>query len=182
MTHLTPRGLPLRAAPSHPVAARQPQVLDGPMRQHQHPGHHPQPRGQAAWAARVRWTGAALCLALLAAVWAQPSRAALTLGTTSTEAGRRIVVAQPVEAPASAPALSLVRAVLGPVDLAAGVVTVAGQRVLLHPESLRVIGPSGQTLGVRALQAGQQVRLALEPAAPEVRDRRVVLIYIDAQR
>lgn len=129
-----------------------------------------------------RWGLPVLAAGLLAALGASPARAALSLGATSADQGRRIVVAQPVEAPASAPALNLARAVLDAVDLAGGAVTVAGQRLPLHPDALRVLGPSGQALGPRALQAGQQVRLALEPAGPLVRERRVLLVYIDAQR
>ncbi|GCL65687.1 hypothetical protein [Pseudaquabacterium pictum] len=130
----------------------------------------------AAWAAG----------ALLAAL-AGTAQAVVVAGPGGTaEQGRRLVVAEPAPG-AVAPTLDLVSARLDAVDLAAGSVTVRGQRVPLHAEQLRVLGSGGQNLGPRGLRAGQAVRLALEPAMPAAAAsagspapaRRIVLIYID---
>ncbi|MDH4392320.1 MAG: hypothetical protein QE285_12985, partial [Aquabacterium sp.] len=101
------------------------------------------------------------------------------------------VLAAPA-AGAGAAMLDLVSARLEAVDLAAGTVTVRGQQVPLHAGQLRVLGSRGEVLAARSLRAGQQVRLALEPAAPPAAAsapvaaapapapaRRIVLIYID---
>ena len=113
----------------------------------------------------------------------------------TAEQGRRLVVAAPAKG-AAQPSLDLMAARLEAVDPAALTVTVRGQRVPLHPERLRVLGAGGQVLGVRALRAGQTVRLALEPMQPtaaapaakasatgaakaDASARRIVLIYID---
>ena len=143
---------------------------------------------------------AACALALLAllATASTGARAVAVAGPGGTaEQGRRMVVAAPAPA-ASQPAIDLVAARLEAVDPVAGTVTLRGLRVPLHPQALRVLGNGGQVLGVRSLRAGQQVRLALEPAAPPMStpaaaasqtavptantapvERRIVLIYID---
>jgi hypothetical protein len=135
----------------------------------------------------TRFDSAALGAGLLLAALAGPAHAVAVAGPGGTaEQGRRLVVAEPVRG-AVAPTLDLVSARLEAVDLAAGTVTVRGQRVPLHAEQLRVLGSGGQNLGPRGLRAGQDVRLALEPAAPAAAAsagspapaRRIVLIYID---
>ncbi len=137
-------------------------------------------------------------LAALAAMASAPASAMAVAGPGGTaEQGRRLVLEAPA-AGAVAPTLDLVAARLEAVDLAAGTVTVRGQRLPLHAAQLRVLGNGGQLLGPRSLRAGQAVRLALEPAAPAVPAvaasapvaaapgaipaapaRRIVLIYID---
>lgn len=146
----------------------------------------------------VVWrTALAGCPLLLAALLAPAAQAMAVSGPGGTaEQGRRLVVAAPAPG-ASQPALDLVAARLEAVDLAAGTVTLRGKPVPLHPQALRVLGNGGQVLGMRSLRAGQQVRLALEPAAPpstppaaasgppgvsaagKPAERRIVLIYID---
>lgn len=119
------------------------------------------------------WMLAALALSLTA-------RAALVAGPGgSAEQGRRMVLEAPAPAgAASTPALDLVAARLDAVDSAGGRVVIQGRSVALHPQTLRVIGASGQTLaGAASLSAGQQVRFALEPGTAA--NRRIVLIFID---
>lgn len=127
---------------------------------------------------------AALAGGLLLAALAGTAQAMAVAGPGGTaDQGRRLVAAEPAPG-AVAATLDLVSARLDAVDLAAGQVTVRGQRVPLHAEQLRVLDRRGQNLGPRGLRAGQAVRLALEPAvaaqagnpAPA---RRIVLIYID---
>ena len=72
-------------------------------------------------------------------------------------------------------------------------ITVCGKPVPLHGQQLRVLAPGGAALaGARSLRAGMQVRFGLEPeprpapvtagaAAAPPTERRIVLIYVDAQ-
>jgi hypothetical protein len=131
-----------------------------------------------------------LTLGLWLAALAGPAVAIAVAGPAGkAEQGRRPVLDGPVPA-AAAPSLDLFAGRLDAVDLVGGTVTVRGQRVLLHPTQLRVLGQGGQVLGPRSLRAGQAARLALEPqepataataasAATTAPARRVVLIYID---
>lgn len=128
----------------------------------------------AAWAA-----------GLLMAALAAPVGAVAVAGPGGTaEQGRRLVLDEPT-AGAAATTLDLVAARIDAVDLAAGTVTVRGQRVPLHASALRVLGRAGQVLGPPSLRAGQMVRLALEAPAragsanAPAPARRIVLIYID---
>lgn len=136
-----------------------------------------------------------LAVGLMLGVLAGPAQAMAVAGPGGTaEQGRRLVPAEPATT-ANAPTLDLVSARLEAVDLAAGTVTLGGQRVALHASALRVLGSRGEVLGRQNLRAGQAVRLALEPAAPTsaatatpatpaapagpAPARRIVLIYID---
>jgi hypothetical protein len=111
------------------------------------------------------------------------ARSALVQGPGGTaEQGRRLVTAQPVTPPASAPTLVLASGVISAVDAAAQRITLTGRSVPLHPGALRVLSASGQPLpGAAALRPGMAVRFALEPAGPNETDRRIVLIYVDHQ-
>ncbi len=137
---------------------------------------------------------ASLLLAMLAGASAPAAAVAVAGPGGTAEQGRRLVLAQPT-AGAAAATLELVAARIDAVDLVAHSITVRGQRLPLHAELLRVLGPGGQVLGPRGLRAGQQVRLALEPTLPTpeagaasasattpaaLPQRRIVLIYIDA--
>jgi hypothetical protein len=130
----------------------------------------------------------ALAAGLLLAALAGPAAAVAVVGPGGTaEQGRRLVLDTPPASTASGSTLDLVSARLDAVDLAAGFVTVRGQRVPLHATALRVLGRGGQVLGPRGLRAGQAVRLAFDPApqasaaaaSAPAPARRIVLIYID---
>lgn len=139
---------------------------------------------------------AAGLLAAVLALHAGSAHAIAVAGPGGTaDQGRRLVVTTPARG-AAQPSLDLLPARLEAVDPAGLSVVVRGQKVPLHAERLRVLGAGGQVLGVRALRAGQSVRLALEPtlpagaatgasaasataAAAAAPARRIVLIYID---
>lgn len=139
------------------------------------------------WRAPLTW------IAVLAGLAGTTAQAALLqpppgqgqgLGVMAPDQGRRLVTAAPVlpgSDGAKATALVLSAGVLEAVDLAAGQVTIARQRVGLHPTALRVVGPQGQAIaaGAQALRAGAAVRFALEPAELPARERRIVLVYLD---
>ncbi len=92
-----------------------------------------------------------------------------------------------------APAPELVSARIDAVHADGRSITVCGKPVPLHGQQLRVLAPGGAALaGARSLRAGMQVRFGLEPeprpapvtagaAAAPPTERRIVLIYVDAQ-
>ena len=145
-----------------------------------------------------RWLSAPGWLAaVLLATLAGPAAAVALVGTgAKADPGQRQVTALPTGGAVSA-TLDLVKASIDSVDVAAGTITLRGQAVPVHPERLRVLGPSGQNLGgLRALRAGMQVRLALEPvaasgsalspaaaaaAAASAPPRRVVLVQVEGR-
>ena len=120
------------------------------------------------------------------AALALPAAAIAVAGPGGTaEPSRRVVVDAPAPG-ANLVTLDLVRARIDAVDLAGGTLTLQGQKVPLHAQQLRVLGPSGQVLGPHGLRAGQTIRLALDPQSPAsaasaaaALPRRIVLIYID---
>lgn len=138
----------------------------------------------------------ALAAAVLAGAAGGAHAVAVASGNTAPDAPARGAVAAPAPG-ADAAAPSLLAARIDAVDANAGTITLRGRPVPLHPTQLRVLGPRGQALGgARALRAGMQVRLALEPETPVIASpaavagtrqpavpapapRRVVLIYVD---
>ena len=151
---------------------------------------------------RLGWT---VVWALAALLGTPSAHAVLVTGPGGTaEQGRRLVLAAPVPG-AQAQAMALVAARIDAVDAAGQTLTLRGKPVPVHPTALKVLGPQGQPLsGLRALRAGQPIRFALEaelPATPLTSatqvtpasllrpsasaaapaERRIVLIYLDAQ-
>ena len=154
---------------------------------------------------RLGWT---VVWALAALLGTPSAHAVLVTGPGGTaEQGRRLVLAAPVPG-AQAQAMALVAARIDAVDAAGQTLTLRGKPVPVHPTALKVLGPQGQPLsGLRALRAGQPIRFALEaelpltpltPATPATQvtpasllrpsasaaapaERRIVLIYLDAQ-
>ena len=153
---------------------------------------------------RARRATATLALLGLATVaLAGAAQAAAIAGPGGTaEQGRRQVAftdaSTPTPAPTpaarpDAPAPELVSARIDAVHADGRSITVCGKPVPLHGQQLRVLAPGGAALaGARSLRAGMQVRFGLEPeprpapvtagaAAAPPTERRIVLIYVDAQ-
>ncbi len=158
-------------------------------------------------ARRATATLALLGLATVALAGAAQAAAIAGPGGTAEQGRRQVAFTDPstptptpTPAPAPAPAArpdapapELVSARIDAVHADGRSITVCGKPVPLHGQQLRVLAPGGAALaGARSLRAGMQVRFGLEPearpapvtagaAAAPPTERRIVLIYVDAQ-
>ena len=156
-------------------------------------------------ARRATATLALLGLATVALAGAAQAAAIAGPGGTAEQGRRQVAFTDPstptptptpAPAPAArpdAPAPELVSARIDAVHADGRSITVCGKPVPLHGQQLRVLAPGGAALaGARSLRAGMQVRFGLEPearpapvtagaAAAPPTERRIVLIYVDAQ-